>query len=112
RDLAADLLEFKRANRLTRVVVLNVSATEPGVPALPEYADPDALTSALADPDRPVLPPSALAACAAFGAGCSFVDFTPSPGLLLPAVTELARRAGLPYAGRDGKTGQSLLRSA
>jgi myo-inositol-1-phosphate synthase len=109
--LVEDLLEFKRVNNLARVVVVNVSSTEPPVPPLPEHEDLDALKRALADPERCVLTPSSLAAYAAFTAGCAFVDFTPSPGLLLPVLTDLARSVGVPYAGRDGKTGETLLRS-
>jgi myo-inositol-1-phosphate synthase len=107
----ADLVEFQRAHGLARVVVINVASTEPPVPDLPEYQDLDELTRALADPARCVLTPGALAAFAAFAAGCSFVDFTPSPGLRLPALAEFARRRGVPYAGSDGKTGETLLRS-
>ncbi|CAL9399445.1 hypothetical protein SUDANB105_01420 [Streptomyces sp. enrichment culture] len=110
--LASDIAEFRRAHALDRVVVVNVSSTEPPVRPLPEHADLAALDRALAAPGRRVLPPSALAAYAAFSAGCPYVDFTPSPGLRLPAVVELANRRDLPYAGSDGKTGETLLRSA
>ncbi|WP_033443066.1 inositol-3-phosphate synthase [Saccharothrix sp. NRRL B-16314] len=111
RWLAADIAEFRERHRLARVVVVNVSSTEPPVPSLPEHADLAALERAMADPGRKVLPPSSLAAYAALTAGCPFVDFTPSTGIALPALDELARREGLPYAGRDGKTGETLLRT-
>jgi myo-inositol-1-phosphate synthase len=107
----ADIDEFRRTYGLTRVVVVNVSSTEPPVPDLVEYQDLDALDRALVDPHRRVLTAGSLAIYAAFTAGCSVVDFTPSPGLRLPALTELARRNGLPYAGCDGKTGETLLRT-
>jgi myo-inositol-1-phosphate synthase len=108
--ITADLREFRRANRLDRVVVVNVSSTEPVPDPHPAHGDLAALDRAL---DRPgqVLPPSALYAYAAFRAGCSFVDFTPSTGARLPALAELAERAGAPYAGRDGKTGETLVKS-
>ncbi|KOX28138.1 myo-inositol-1-phosphate synthase [Saccharothrix sp. NRRL B-16348] len=111
RRLAADIAEFRARRRLARVVVVNVSSTEPPAPPLPEHADLAALERAMADPDREVLPPSSLAAYAALTAGCPFVDFTPSTGVALPALDELARRERLPYAGRDGKTGETLLRT-
>jgi myo-inositol-1-phosphate synthase len=110
--LACDIAEFRRAHALDRVVVVNVSSTEPPARPLPEHSDLAALDRALAAPGRRVLPPSALAAYAAFSADCPYVDFTPSPGLRLPAVVELANRRNLPYAGSDGKTGETLLRSA
>jgi myo-inositol-1-phosphate synthase len=39
------------------------------------------------------------------------VNFTPSTGLHHPSLASAAAASGLPYAGRDGKTGQTLLRS-
>ncbi|MGW0916552.1 inositol-3-phosphate synthase [Streptomyces sp. NPDC002784] len=93
-DFAADLTAFRRRNALARVVVVNVSSTEP-LPA----------------PDAVRLPPSSLYAAAAVRAGCPYVNFTPSTGLRTPALTEAAAAGGLPHAGRDGKTGQTLLRA-
>ncbi|WP_039937037.1 inositol-3-phosphate synthase, partial [Streptomyces himastatinicus] len=90
---AHDLDAFRRTHHLARVVVVNVASTEP-VPT---------------DGDR--LPPSSLYACAALRAGCPYINFTPSSGLHHPRLHAEAARSGLPYAGRDGKTGQTLLRS-
>ncbi len=39
------------------------------------------------------------------------MDFTPSTGARLPALAALAAERGLPYAGHDGKTGETLLKS-
>jgi myo-inositol-1-phosphate synthase len=52
-----------------------------------------------------------LYAAAALRAGCPYVNFTPSTGLHHPVLAPLAETCGLPHAGRDGKTGQTLLRS-
>ena len=109
--LAADIADFRAHHGLARVVVVNVSSTEPPVPHVPAFDSLSSLESALAAPDRAVLPPSSLAAYAALRAGCPFVDFTPSPGIRLPALHELAVSMGLPYAGSDGKTGETLLRT-
>ncbi|GAA2898391.1 hypothetical protein GCM10020220_105120 [Nonomuraea rubra] len=92
------------------MVVINVSTTEPAPPPHPAHAGLDALRAAL-DGREPVLPPSALAAYAALRAGCPYVDFTPSTGARLPALDALAREQGLPYAGHDGKTGETLVKS-
>lgn len=112
RRLAEDLRCFQERHSLARVVVVNVSSTEPPVPAQPEHADLDALEVALGDPGAAVLPPSALAAYAALQAGCSFVDFTPSVGTRFPALVQLAQQRRLPLAGSDGKTGETLVKSA
>ncbi|MGV9457350.1 inositol-3-phosphate synthase [Streptomyces sp. NPDC003635] len=90
---AADITDFVRRLGLARAVVVNVASTEPA-------------------PTGPALPPSALYAAAALRAGCPYVNFTPSTGLHHPELSALAADSGLPYAGRDGKTGQTLLRAA
>lgn len=110
--LTDDLRSFQARHRLARTVVINVSSTEPPVPALAEHADLGALETALDDPAATVLPPSSLAAYAALRAGCGFVDFTPSAGARLPALVTLARERGVPVAGSDGKTGETLVKSA
>ncbi|CCK26236.1 secreted protein [Streptomyces davaonensis JCM 4913] len=88
-----DIQDFVRRHDLTRAVVVNVASTEP------------ASTGA-------ALPPSSLYAAAALRAGCPYVNFTPSTGLHHPELAALAAESALPYAGRDGKTGQTLLRAA
>jgi myo-inositol-1-phosphate synthase len=108
--LAADLAGWRRRHELDRAVVINVSSTEPPVVPHPAHAGPRALEEALAGPES-VLPPSSLAAYAAFRAGCPYVDFTPSTGARLPALDLLARAQGLPYGGHDGKTGETLVKS-
>ncbi|MCX4766256.1 inositol-3-phosphate synthase [Streptomyces sp. NBC_01275] len=88
----ADIQDFVRRCGLARAVVVNVASTEPAAPG-------------------PALPPSSLYAAAALRVGCPYVNFTPSTGLHHPALAPAAQTSGLPYAGRDGKTGQTLLRS-
>ncbi|MET9463030.1 inositol-3-phosphate synthase [Streptomyces canus] len=89
---AADIRSFVRRCRLTRAVVVNVASTEPA-------------------PTGDALPPSSLYAAAALRAGCAYANFTPSTGLHHPSLRRQAESSGLPFAGRDGKTGQTLLRS-
>ncbi|MFF3482859.1 inositol-3-phosphate synthase [Streptomyces sp. NPDC002701] len=91
-DLARDIRDFVRRGALTRAVVVNVASTEPV-------------------PEGDALPASSLYAAAALRAGCPYVNFTPSAGLHHPRLAPAAAASGLPYAGRDGKTGQTLLRS-
>ncbi len=110
RLIAADIADFRRRRGLERVVVVNVSSTEPAAPAHPAHHDLALLDAALDAPGA-VLPPSSLYAYAAFATGCSYVDFTPSTGARLPALAQLAVRNGLPYAGHDGKTGETLVKS-
>ncbi|WP_327287008.1 inositol-3-phosphate synthase [Streptomyces sp. NBC_01198] len=109
--IAAQLTDFRERHGLERVVVVNLSSTAPQPAPHPAHADLAALRAALAGPE-PVLPPHALYAYAALSAGCGYIDFTPSGAMLLPALDELARSIGVPYTGNDGKTGETLVRSA
>jgi myo-inositol-1-phosphate synthase len=59
-----------------------------------------------------ILPASSLYAVAALGAGHSHINFTPSLGPAPAAIDELARLRGACYYGCDGKTGETLLKSA
>ncbi|MBP2180411.1 inositol-3-phosphate synthase [Amycolatopsis magusensis] len=109
--LSEDIRSFATRHNLDRVVVVNVSSTEAPTPELPEHADLGLLEAALEDPARAVLPPSSLMAYAALRAGSPYIEFTPSAGISLPALRGLAADLGLPYAGSDGKTGETLLRT-
>ncbi|WP_147917839.1 inositol-3-phosphate synthase [Ruania zhangjianzhongii] len=108
--IADDLHSFREEHGLARVVVVDVSNTEAPVQPGPELNDLATLEEAL-DAGRSPLPQSSLYAYAAFRAGCALVAFTPSPGPNLPALVELAQRQSVPWAGRDGKTGETLVKT-
>ncbi|WP_308013841.1 inositol-3-phosphate synthase [Streptantibioticus parmotrematis] len=108
--LADDITAFRTECGLDRVVVVNVATTEPHTPPHPAWASAEALRDALAADEEP-LPYSSVHACAALRAGCGYVDFTPSTGCRVPALHELATASALPYAGSDGKTGETLVKS-
>jgi myo-inositol-1-phosphate synthase len=109
--LAGDIAAFRDRHGLARVVVVDVSSTEPPIERVAAHEDLAALDAAL-DRGAEPLPPSSRYAYAAFQAGCPFVAFTPSAGPRLPALHELALRAGVPWAGSDGKTGETLIKTA
>ena len=92
-------------------VVVNLTSTEPPPPAALHEWSAAELERAI-DADDPRIPASCLYAYAAIRAGCPHANFTPSVGASLPAVAELARAAGVPLAGRDGKTGETLMKTA
>ncbi len=108
--LAADVRAFAVENDCDAVVVVNVASTEPPATWSEALDDLDALRAAWGRGESR-LPPSSVYAAAAFEAGAAFVDFTPSAGARLPALVQLAEQRGVPYAGSDGKTGETLLKS-
>jgi myo-inositol-1-phosphate synthase len=105
-----DLRAFQQTHKLDQLVVVNAASTEPPFEPGDEHATLDRLVPALEKPAA-VLPTSSLYAYAALDAGFPYVNLTPSRGATLPALDELARKRGVPVAGQDLKTGETLLKS-
>ncbi|GAA1762101.1 inositol-3-phosphate synthase [Agromyces humatus] len=110
--LAADITGFRARHGLRTVVVVDVASTEAIPEDRPEFHDPDLLTQVLADPDGVLLPASVITALAAIESGSGYACFTPSAAMTLPSVRALADARGIVFAGQDGKTGETLLRTA
>ncbi len=108
--IQADLRSFKQSQQLDQVVVVNVSSTEPPFETGPVHDKLDTLTAAL-DRQPEVLPSSSLYAWAALDLGMPYVNFTPSLGASIPALLELAQKRKTVTGGKDGKTGETLMKS-
>jgi myo-inositol-1-phosphate synthase len=91
------------------VVVINVASTEP-TPAAPLPDNLIALRKAINAGQT--LPVSTLYAYAALDLGDAYVNFTPSPGASSAALDELATERATVHAGSDGKTGETLMKTA
>lgn len=105
-----DLRNFAKEEDLDAVVVIHLTSTEPARPWNPAFDSLSALRQAIADNDQSI-PASVLYAFAAFEESASFVNFTPSLGSSVPALQELAKEKGVCHAGKDGKTGETLVRT-
>jgi myo-inositol-1-phosphate synthase len=109
--LAKDISEFKTREKLERVIVVNVSSTEPPPPdEIRTWGWAEIQRSLQAKGASPI-PASTLYAIAALQAGCPFVNFTPSIGSDLPGLYEYALAQQVVHAGRDGKTGETLMKA-
>jgi len=109
--ISEDLRRFREEEALERVVVVNLASVERGIPAdEPALADLDAFERAL-DADSPAIGPALIYAYAALREGCPYGNFTPSVAADAPALLELAEEMGVPVCGKDGKTGQTLLKT-
>ena len=109
-SVARDLKQFQAEHQLDRVVVINLSSTEPPVDTTRLPGSWAELEPLLQDPACP-LPASSIYAVAALSNQMAYVNFTPSLGSNLPAIDELARYRKICHMGRDGKTGETLLKS-
>ncbi len=110
RRLQADLQEFQQRFELSDVIVVNLASTEAPLDQAHWPATWAEAESQLASADCP-LPASTLYAIAALDLGMPYINFTPSVGATPAGIDELARLRGTCHAGRDGKTGETLLKS-
>jgi myo-inositol-1-phosphate synthase len=110
--LRDDLRSFKRRNHLERIVVINVASTEPDGPSPDCARSWSELDRSLQKQGDPVVPASCLYAIAAIEEGSAYVNFTPSCGCEPDAIRELATARRVAIMGSDGKTGETLIKSA
>jgi len=108
--IAADLGAFVASESIDHLIVLNVGSTEPPFPLGDVHQHWKTLKPRLEDATQG-LPSSALYALAAIEGGHSYINFTPSLGASIPAIHELARATGALHAGKDGKTGETLMKT-
>src|SRR4029077_2145405 len=109
--ISADLDEFRRREKLAHVIVVNVSSTEPPIPDEARKFTWGTLQQKLGRDAASPVPASSIYAVAAMQSGCDYVNFTPSAGSDLAALEELALETGVLHIGRDGKTGETLMKA-
>jgi myo-inositol-1-phosphate synthase len=102
--------EFKKEHDLSRVVLVNLASTESFLELSPAHASLDAFEKGL-DRDDPTISPAMRYFYAANQLGIPYCNFTPSL-TNIPALAEHAKANRTPYAGMDGKTGQTLVKTA
>ena len=109
-SLIRNIETFRRRESLTRLVMVNLASTETHVDMTSAHASLDAFEAAL-DQSSPAITPAMRYFYAACQLGIPYCNFTPSL-TNVPALAELARRTKTPYTGMDGKTGQTLVKTA
>ena len=111
-ELRKDIRDFKAANKCDRIVVLWAASTEVYVPVDKNvhYTLAD-LEKAMKNDDREHIAPSMCYAYAALSEGAPFIMGAPNTTVDFPAMWELAEKTKMPIAGKDFKTGQTLVKS-
>jgi len=114
RDLAEALREdirtFKASQQLDRLVMVWCASTEIFIQPGAVHASLQAFERAMAE-NHPDVAPSMLYAWAALMEGVPFNNGAPNLTVDFPAMQELARERELPIAGKDFKTGQTLMKT-
>ncbi len=111
-QLREDIRRFKTEKGLARVVVIWAASTEIYVPVDEDvhYRLAD-LENAMKNDDKARVAPSMCYAYAALSEGAPFIMGAPNTTVDLPAMWELAEKTKTPIAGKDFKTGQTLVKS-
>ena len=110
--LRDDIRQFKADKGCDRVVVLWAASTEIYVPVDEKvhYQLSDFEAAMKAD-DREHIAPSMCYAYAALSEGAPFIMGAPNTTVDIPAMWQLAEQTKMPIAGKDFKTGQTLVKS-
>ncbi len=106
-----DLRDFQSKHGLDDVVVVQLASAEAYLEAPREFNYLESFVGLLHAERRELFQASTLIAYAAMEAGFPYVNFTSSQGASLGALDELSRRKAVPHCGRDGKTGETLMKT-
>jgi myo-inositol-1-phosphate synthase len=109
-QLIADIRRFKAAHQLDRLVLVWCGSTEVFMTEAPAHQSLAAFEKGLASSD-PAIPSSMIYAYAAIHEGLPYANAAPNLSADVPALAELAQRTGSPLAGKDLKTGQTLMKT-
>ncbi|OGR83405.1 MAG: inositol-3-phosphate synthase [Elusimicrobia bacterium RIFCSPLOWO2_01_FULL_54_10] len=109
-QLIQDIENFKKKNGLKRTVMVWCGSTE-------VYSQPTKVHETLASLEAGLkssskdIPPSMIYAYAALQTGTPYANGAPNLSVDVPAMQELARKNSVPIAGKDFKTGQTLMKT-
>ena len=110
--LREDIRRFKKENDCDRIVVIWAASTEIYVPVDEVvHGSLAAFEKALDANDTDRIAPSMCYAYAALLEGAPFIMGAPNTTVDIPAMWELAEKTKMPIAGKDFKTGQTLVKS-
>ncbi|MFW0718186.1 inositol-3-phosphate synthase [Pedobacter sp. N23S346] len=109
-EVMEDIKNFKATNNCDRIVLVWCGSTE-------IYFEPSAVHETLASFEQglkdndPLIAPSMIYAYAALKLGIPFANGAPNLTVDIPALIELAKETNTPIAGKDFKTGQTLMKT-
>jgi len=109
-EVMEDIKNFKSENNCDRIVLVWCGSTE-------IYFEPSAVHESLAAFEQglrdndPLIAPSMIYAYAALKLGIPFANGAPNLTVDIPALIELAKETNTPIAGKDFKTGQTLMKT-
>lgn len=113
-DLAKQVIEdiekFKKESGVSRLVMVWCGSTEVYIKQSPVHASLTAFEKGLKE-NHPDIAPSMIYVYAALKCGVPYANGAPNLSVDFPAMMDLAKKNGLPIAGKDFKTGQTLMKT-
>jgi myo-inositol-1-phosphate synthase len=109
-QLRDDIRRFKEQHKLDRLVMVWCGSTEVYLTESEAHASVAAFERALEANDASI-PSSMIYAYAAIKEGIPYANAAPNLSADVPALLELADQTGSPVAGKDLKTGQTLIKT-
>jgi myo-inositol-1-phosphate synthase len=109
-QLRADIRRFKEANGCDRLVMVWCGSTEIFLQPGEAHASIEAFEAAMERNDDTIAP-SMVYAWAAIMEGVPFANGAPNLTADIPAMLQLAKEHGVPLAGKDFKTGQTMMKT-
>ena len=110
-QLREDIRNFKAANNCERIAVLWAASTEIYIPLSKEHESLAALEQAMKENNTEVISPSMCYAYAAIAEGAPFIMGAPNLCVDTPAMWEFSKKMNVPIAGKDFKSGQTLMKT-
>ncbi len=108
--LREDIRRFMKENGCARGVMVWCASTEVYLQPSAVHAEIGRFEAAMAAND-PAIAPSMIYAWAALQEGIPFANGAPNLTVDVPALQSLAKKKGLPIAGKDFKTGQTMMKT-
>ena len=109
-QITADIRQFKVEKQLDRMVMIWCASTEVFMESQPVHQSLAAFEAGLEASD-PAIPSSMVYAYAAIKEGMPYANAAPNLSADIPALVELAAQTESPLAGKDLKTGQTLMKT-
>jgi myo-inositol-1-phosphate synthase len=109
-QLREDIRNFKKSNKLDRVVVVWCGSTEIFLKAEDVHKTLASFEKGMKE-NHPAIAPSMIYAYAAIAEGVPFANGAPNLTVDLPAIQEFAHQKNVPIGGKDFKTGQTFMKT-
>jgi myo-inositol-1-phosphate synthase len=109
-QVVEDIRRFQNEHQLARLVMVWCGSTEVYMTESPAHGSIEAFEAAL-DANDETIPSSMIYAYAAIREGIPYANAAPNLSADIPAIVSLAGRTRTPIAGKDLKTGQTLIKT-